>query len=496
MIPFDYAQLLRLAAPEVILALAALVVLFVDLGWMRDVERTNRRLVAAAGTLLGCFAAGFWALRLAADGVAPAGMLVADPVTALVQCVLVALTAFTALVSVEFDFTEHIGEYFALLLLTAIGMLFLVAAENLLMIFAALELTSLPLYVLTALDRRRPQSAEAGLKYFLFGSVASAFLLFGFSFLYGVSGSLELRGIAAAAGSNLDSLLLGALVMVVMGFGFKIAAVPFHLWAPLTYQGAPTPCAAFIASGSKVAAFYLLTKLLMLGFAGAGGSAGGQGFAAGWIPLLAALAAASMILGNLAAVTQNSVKRLLAYSAVAHAGYTLVGAAADSVPGLAAVIYYSATYAVAVLGAFAVTGLVESQTGDAKLADFAGLSRRAPLMALCLMVFLLSLAGIPPLAGFFGKFYLFASALRAEPGLGLLWLVILALAMSAVSLYYYLQVLKQAYVVRPTNEPASLRPSFPYQLAVVALALLTILLGCAPNLLVGPLLNALSAAGF
>jgi NADH-quinone oxidoreductase subunit N len=211
---------------------------------------------------------------------------------------------------------------------------------------------------------------------------------------------------------------------------------------------------------------------------------------AGWVPLLAVMAAFSVVWGNLAALAQSNVKRMLAYSAVAHAGYTLVGVAADSLPGVSAVVYYSVTYAVAALGAFGIVALVESDAGHSGYTAFAGLHRRAPFLALCLMVFLLSLAGIPPLAGFFGKFYLFVSAIESGAGYGLLWLVALAIAMSAVSLYYYLLVLKQAYVV-PGSEPAGpLRPSWGYRVTVGVLAIVTVVLGCMPNLILGRLTTA------
>jgi NADH-quinone oxidoreductase subunit N len=354
------------------------------------------------------------------------------------------------------------------------------------------------LYILTAFNKRNPRSAEAALKYFLFGSLAAAFTLYGLSLLYGLTGSIGLRGIAAKLGGpGLDPLLAAALVMTLIGFGFKVAAVPFHLWAPDAYQGAPTPSAAFIASGSKVASFFILAKVLMIGFAGVEGSASWRAGASGWVPMLAVIAVASMVLGNLAAIVQPSVKRLLAYSAIAHAGYALLGVAANSLPGLSALIYYVITYALSALGAFAVVSLVEDRAGDATLEDFAGFSRRAPLMSLCLLVFLLSLAGIPPLAGFFGKFYVFAAAAAGGPnGPGLVWLVGVAIAMSAVSLYYYLQVLKQIYVEPVVEGAPPVRPGVGVQLGVVFLALGVVGLGCFPNWLVGPLTAALAASGF
>ena len=214
----------------------------------------------------------------------------------------------------------------------------------------------------------------------------------------------------ALQGRGLDPLLLVAIVTTVIGFGFKVAAVPFHLWAPDAYEGAPTPSAAFIASGSKVASFYILAKILTLGFAGAEGSAVWHGYASGWTPVIAVVA----VLGNLTAIVQSSVKRLLAYSAIAHAGYMLLGVLANTPSSHSALLFYVITYALTVLGAFGVVTVVEEATGGDALANFAGLSRRAPGLSLCLLVFLLSLAGIPPLAGFIGKFFVFSAAAGAD----------------------------------------------------------------------------------
>src|SRR5882724_8655208 len=254
------------------------------------------------------------------------GLLVVDPLTQFIKVALLALTIFTIIISIETSFTTHVGEYFALILLAAVGMMFLVSSEDILMIFISLELTSLSLYILTAFNKRNIKSAEAALKYFLFGGMSAAFTLFGLSLLYGLSGATNLAQIAASLkGKGLDPLLIVAIVMTVIGFGFKVAAVPFHLWAPDAYEGAPTSSAAFIASGSKVASFFIAAKVMMIGFAGAEGSAAWRLYAAGWVPVIAVLAALSMLLGNLTAIVQTSVRRLLAYSAIAHAGYMLLG---------------------------------------------------------------------------------------------------------------------------------------------------------------------------
>jgi NADH-quinone oxidoreductase subunit N len=432
-------------------------------------------------------------------------MFVADPLTAFVKIALLGLAIFTVLLAVESNFTSHVGEFLALVLFAAVGMMFLVSAEDILMIFISLELTSLSLYILTAFNKRNVKSAEAALKYFLFGGMAAAITLFGLSLLYGMSGATNLGQIAKALGQkfvspdHVDPLLVVAIVMTVIGFGFKVAAVPFHLWAPDAYEGAPTPSAAFIASGSKVASFFIAAKVMMIGFAGAEGSAAWRDLAAGWVPVVALGAALSMVLGNLAAIVQTSVRRLIAYSAIAHAGYMLLAVLSHDKEAVAALLYYAVTYGLTTIGAFGVVAVVEERAGDDKLSTFAGLSRRSPVISFCMLIFMLSLAGIPPLAGFFGKFYVFAAAMKTgASNLGLLWLVILAIATSAVSLYYYLQVLKQIYVADAPDGAAApkIRASWVTQVTLVILALGVALLGCFPGWLVATIQNAVAAAGF
>lgn len=489
----SYLELLKLVAPETIVVLAALAVLAVDLTSMRGMETRLRFIIGGMVAALGCVAAVAWMVVVPTAGEAMGGMMVVNPLTQWVKIGLLALTLFTVLISLESDFTTHVGEYLALILLATVGMMFLVSAENVLMIFVALELTSLSLYILTAFNKRNIKSAEAALKYFLFGGMAAAFMLFGLSLIYGLSGSTNLREIAAAlAGKGLDPLLVVAIVMTVIGFGFKVAAVPFHLWAPDAYEGAPTPSAAFIASGSKVASFFIFAQVMRIGFEGAEGSGAWREYASGWVPVVAIAAALSMVLGNLVAIVQSNVKRLLAYSAIAHAGYALLGILANSEMGVASLLYYVITYGLTTVGAFGVVAAVEQVRGDAKLSDFAGLARRAPVVSFCMMIFMLSLAGIPPLAGFFGKFYVFAAAVKTgAPNLGLLWLVILAIAMSAVSLYYYLLVLKQIYVVEGTEGTPTAKVPLLQQTTLALLALGVVLLGCFPGWLVGLLERAL-----
>ena len=489
----SYLDLARLTLPEIILTAAALLILLIDLKVMHRRPLRRRMLTGAALTIAACLGASACICLHDEAGRFFGGMLVLDPLTAIIKPLLLAMTIFTAMIAVPADFTDHVGEFFALLLLATIGMLFLVSTENLLMIFIALELLSLSLYILTAFNKHNVRSAEAALKYFLVGSTSAAFMLFGFSLLYGLTNELNLTNIAAKlTRAQPDPLLLAAVVLVVAGFGFKVAAVPFHLWAPDAYEGAPAPSAALIASGSKLASFFVLSKVLLVAFRGAAGSGAWQDFVQGWVPVIAVLAGLSILLGNLAAIAQSSVRRLLAYSAIAQAGYMLTGLLANNDHGVASVLYYASTYALTTLGAFGIIALVQGRASEERLTAFAGLSRRAPVLSFCMMVFLLSLAGIPPLAGFFGKFYLFAAALGKD--MGLLWLVIFAVLMSAVSLYYYLQVLKQIYIAPTTAGPMPV-PFLP-GLAVVVLALAVVLLGCFPQVLVGRLLAAIRGAGW
>ncbi|MSU63122.1 MAG: NADH-quinone oxidoreductase subunit N [Pedosphaera sp.] len=500
----DYFALLRLLAPEAIVALTALIVLGADL--MRG-GRQPLPLRMSAGawiTVIGCALAFFIPAPGAAASALATGVFTSNPLIHIAKQIILLLTAATAILSISGRFTNHAGEYFSLLLFSTLGMLFLVSADNLLMVFLALELTSLCLYVLTAFDKRSVASAEAALKYFLFGGVSAAFLLFGFSLIYGVTGEIQLTAIASSLqkSNGHDSLIMAALVMVAIGFGFKVAIAPFHLWAPDTYQGAPTPCAAFIASGSKVASFFILARLAFTALVPSAGNGEWARFTPGWMPVLALCAALSMILGNVAAIAQSSVKRLLAYSAIAHAGYMMLGVIAGGYTGKTAqaitpLLFYVSTYALTTLATFGVVMVVECDQGHDRLDSFAGLRSRSPLLALCMLIFLLSLAGIPPLAGFFGKFYLFTAIVGAAPNdLGLLWLVILAIAASAVSLYYYLQILKQIYVAdSPTGTSELTVPASVTAMAVFS-AVAILLLGCAPNILIDPFAAAVRLAGF
>jgi NADH-quinone oxidoreductase subunit N len=374
-------------------------------------------------------------------------------------------------------------EYVAVILFAATGLIVMAAAQQLLLVFVALELASLSLYVLVGFDKSRPESAEAGLKYFLFGGMSAAFLLFGFSLLYGLTGSINLHEIARLLTvQGFSPLLAVALVMIVVAFGFKAAAAPFHLWAPDAYQGAPAPAAAFIASASKLAGVVLFLRLFWTGAGGDGDPFDALG-AGVWMPVVALVAGLSMLLGNLVALAQTNVRRLLAYSAIAHAGVMLLGVMVAQPPfGVGPVFYYVATYGLATVGAFGVIAVVERAGGCDTLTDLAGLRQRSPFLTICLIVFILSLAGIPPLAGFFGKFYIFAAALKLG-GLQTVagWLAVAAILLSAVGLYYYLLVLKQTLVARAGAEAIPVPVSFPAAVALATATLLIVVLGVWPG---------------
>ncbi len=492
----NYGQLLQLAWPEIIVTIAALLAIAADLLLRRSPLRL-RFLVATTIATLGCIAAIFKLLPGSSEGALLGGVLLSNPATHLVQIALLVIAILTLFLSVDSTFTDHVGEFVLLILLATTGMMFLVASQDLLVIFISLELLSLSVYILAGFDKRSPRSSEAALKYFLFGGMSAAFMLFGFSLLYGFSNSTNLLQIANAIHTTpLSPLVILAIVTTVIGFGFKIAAAPFHFWAPDVYQGAPTPSAAFIASGSKVASFFIFFQVLVLGFAGAEGSATLHHFQSGWVPVIVTVAVASMLLGNLVAITQTSLRRLLAYSAVAHAGYMLLAFVAHSEQSLAALLYYVATYALATLGIFGILTVTEKQLGSDKISDLAGLSRRAPFLSACLFIFVLSLAGIPPLSGFFAKFLLFTSVLAVSAGSKLLiWLIIFAIGMSAVSLFYYLRVLKSAFVADPPADAAEVRSPVLLQFVVGLLAAGVIALGCAPDLILNQILNVIHASG-
>jgi len=506
----SYLELLKLALPETIVVITALAVLSIGLvtgrvkstatvSTTKPTQRANGTSTTAgicsAVAVLGLAIAIGTLLMLPRNATLFGGMLVITPLTSLFKIICIALAFFTVLLTTSEKFLRHPGEYLGLILFATVGLMLLVGSEELLMIFIGLELLGLSLYVITAFDKTDVHSAEAGLKYFLFGSTSSAFTLFGISLIYGMSGTTSLAAISVKLATvSVEPLLAAGIVMTLIGFAFKIAAAPFHLWAPDAYQGAPVPSAAFIASGSKVASFVVLGKIVLVGFAPLHGDAAWHAMVAGWSPLLAALAALSILLGNLVALAQSNVRRLLAYSAVSHAGYTLIGLIAGDRDGFSAALFYATVYAITLVGAFGVVAIVRRETGGDDFSNFAGLASMSPLVAGCMSVFMLSLAGIPPLAGFFGKFYLFSVALRAGANHGLLWLVAVALLGSFISLYYYLMVLKAIFVDEPALPAVGRLDRLPTDLlpraTIAVLAAAVLLLGITPQILAAPILAA------
>jgi len=526
----NYADLFRVTLPETMLEVAALLVLVVDLGMLRKAALKLRVTVAALLGVTGCGAA-FWAMRYSAGSVYrfDGALVLVQWGSALVaQAAILVLTALTLLLLAGEKFTKHAGEFVAVVLMAAAGGMIIASAQDLLVIFVGLELLSLGLYILTAFAKTSGKSAEAAIKYYLFGGMSAAFLLFGFSYLYGITGSTNLDQIRQAIFLQGPSpLLYVAWILVVAGLGFKVAAVPFHLWAPDTYEGAPAPAAAFIASVSKVASFALLITICMGTMSSPAYSLGSHFdwnefarlyviFHATWyhfVAILLIVSAASMIVGNLAALAQTSVRRLLAYSAIAHAGYMLLalgtfpphlppatqwqsisieGVVALMVRAQSPLLYYVLTYGLTTIGAFGVVGVVERATGSDKLDSFLGLHKRNPVLAAVLLVLFLSLAGIPPLVGFWAKFNLFAAVLGVSAGPVPFGLVALAVALSAVSLYYYLQVLKRAYVM-PAIDSTPIKAHPVTLVVLVAIAAAVVIFGCFPALLQGWISSAYPA---
>ena len=454
-------------APTLMLLATALAVLLLDLLPPRQ-DKTHLAFVALAGTI------GTLIVTLTRWGRDHRGfhdMVVLDNYALFVDVVICYATALVILLSMDYLRREGVqsGEYYALVLFSASGMTLMAAASDLIVVFLSLELMSLCLYVLAGLFKRRLDSGEASMKYFLLGAFASSFLLYGIALTYGAAGSTNFERIMTAApGRARDVLFLVGLGLMLVGFGFKISAAPFHMWAPDVYQGAPTSVTALIATGSKAAAFAALIRLLLSAVRPA---------QAEWGPLLWGLAAVTMTLGNLVAIAQSNLKRMLAYSSVAHVGYMMVGLVTGGTLGAGAVLYYLFAYTFTTAGTFGVLCLCERAGEEAlEVGDYAGLGRRHPALAAALTLFLLSLVGIPPLAGFVGKFYLFGAAVQG----GYLWLAVIGVLNSAVAAYYYLRVIVYMYMREPEGPAAGWTPSFAGGVALAVAATGIILLGVMP----------------
>lgn len=485
---FSYDLLARGLLPEITLIVGALLVLGYDLARGRNHSLAERQSIALWIGGIALAAAFYHVVTLGAIGRVYGDSLLIDRLAVASRAGVLVLGMITLGIASGARLQRHPAEYVAIILFAVTGFTLMSAAQHLLIAFAALELASLSLYVLAGFDKTSRASAEAALKYFLMGSMATAFLLFGFSLIYGVTGEMNIDRIAFVLAHGGVTPLLGlSLVMILAAFGFKAAAAPFHLWAPDAYEGAPTPSAALIASASKLAGFTLFLRLLWPGLGALAGDVSTAGNTGGWLTLLCLISGASLLLGNLAALAQTNVRRLLAYSAIAHTGALLLGVVAAEIAGAGPLLFYLMTYGIATAGAFGVIAVLEVNGGCQKITDLAGLGKRSPLLAGCLLVFILSLAGIPPLAGFFGKFTVFAAALRLGGMSGPAgWLTMLAIALSAVALYYYLIVLKQALVqpVQPENS-AKIKVPAGAAITLAVAAGLIVVLGLFPSLLLG-----------
>jgi NADH-quinone oxidoreductase subunit N len=448
--------------PELLLLVLGFIVIGVDL-FRRGKDRRSLGWISLIG-LLGVLAVVIYQTAPLLAENAPAiepvfsGMIKIDLMVQLFRLMFVVASILTCLISIDFKPMRQSGEYYALVLFSTLGMSLMAASSNIVMLYLSLETTSIALYMLAGFMRDTRPSTEAGMKYFLFGAFTSTIMLYGLSLLFGFTGQTSFQGISAAIAS-LDKLpVMVALVLVLVGFGFKVAAVPFHMWTPDVYEGAPTPITAFISVASKAAGFAVLLRFFLLVFGP---------LQAEWIGLISALAVLTMTLGNVLAISQRNIKRMLAYSSIGQAGYVLIGVAAVGTLGTASIIFYLAAYVLTNIAAFAVVEVVTNVTGSELIKDMAGFSRKSPAVSFGLLAAMLSLAGVPPLAGFFGKFYVFNAAVgyqAADPVTGivthpLVWLAIIGVLNSIVALYYYLIILKVVYVDRSENDTTEVQVS-------------------------------------
>jgi NADH-quinone oxidoreductase subunit N len=405
------------------------------------------------------------------------GSFIVDDFARFLKIVALAGSAATLILSREFleDQSRRMFEFAILVMLSTVGMMVLISAGDLIMLYLGLELMSLALYVVAASNRDNVKSTEAGLKYFVLGALASGMLLYGASLIYGFTGTVSFAGIAAAAKTGSIGLVFG-IVFLLAGLCFKVSAVPFHMWTPDVYEGAPTPVTAFFASAPKIAAMAVFTRVVLTAF---------SGVASEWQQIVVFVAIASMALGSFGAIGQRNIKRMMAYSSIGHMGFALVGLAAGTVEGAQGVVLYITIYAAMTFGAFTVI-LAMNRNGQAleQISDFAGLSRTNPLLAFFFAMLLFSLAGIPPLAGFFAKFYVFTAAIKA----GLFTLSVIGVITSVVGAFYYLNVIKVMYFDEQAEATDAVRIELRTVVAVTAL--FNMLFFAYP----GPLVSAATAA--
>jgi NADH-quinone oxidoreductase subunit N len=401
------------------------------------------------------------------------GMFLADSFSAFFNLIFLLAGFLTIASSVEVaqKFNSNQGEYFGLILLSMVGMMFLACAGELLTLYVSLELATIPLYVLASYRKDQLKSSEAGLKYLILGGISSALLLYGISLIYGLTGTTFLGEVKntliigfLSQGGIGPALVLGFIFMIA-GFGFKLALVPFHMWVPDVYEGAPTPITAFLSVASKAAGIAAFLRVFYKSF---------LLFQIDWVLLMAVLAALAMVLGNIIALLQGNIKRMLAYSSIAQIGYILLGVVAAT-----ARAFYTFVYLFANMGAFIAAIAFSNSSGSDEIKDYAGLSRRSPALAAMMAVFMLSLVGIPPLAGFVGKYYLFSAAIEQ----GFIWLVVVAVLTSVISLYYYLGVVRQMYF-QATTEEGAIATGGMLKVALVICVLGILLFGIYPNIFI------------
>jgi len=470
----------NLLKPELTLLVTAIAVILLDLF-------INRKGWLTVLSLIGLAVAGFFTFAQRTDLAQTAcnNMLAVDNFAFFFKFLFLGITAMVILASTDYvsKFQNFRGEYHALLLLATLGMMLMAAATELMTMYVSLEVASISLYALAGF-LKDGKSSESAIKYMLLGAVASAVLLYGMALVFGVTGQTQIGGIAAAIqtsgySSIMDNpALVMGIVLIIAGFGFKIAAIPFQMWVPDVYEGATTPVVAFLSVGSKAAGFAIIMRLFFSAFEFP------ESLSLDWGAVYATLAVLGMIIGNASAIPQTNIKRMLGYSSIAQAGYLLVGLAtmgiapANEVIGRSAILFFLFSYALANLGAFAAIIAIGNKINSDEIKDYAGMGKRAPVLALCLTVSLISLIGMPPAAGFIGKFYIFSGAVQN----GLLWLVIIAVLNSVISAFYYLRVVKVMWF----NEPPSLEKvpsSGALRLSLLFTTLGVLAVGIAPNLM-------------
>jgi NADH-quinone oxidoreductase subunit N len=457
--------------PEISILVVMGVVLFFDALWSQE-QRSNLGWLAFGGLLVTLALTLVFSRPSGEPQLIFGGMLRVDAISYTLKILFVFGAAITALFAMDMPALGRRGEFYILMLASAFGMMLMASAADMIMLFLAIETTTIPLYILAGFFYRDDKSTESGFKYLLFGAMTSAITMYGFSLLFGFSGQTNLYAIAdgLSAGSVPIYSVLLAMLLVLIGFGFKISAVPLHFWAPDVYEGAPTPVAGFLSTASKAAGFVVLMRFFVVVFQG---QFDGIDLQQTWTFLIAILAVVTMTVGNLIALAQRNIKRLLAYSSIAHAGYALVGVVAVTELGVNSVVFYLGAYMLTNLAAFGVAATFYRVVGSDDIAAYAGLSRRKPGLALAMMVAFLSLAGMPPLAGFISKFLVFAAAVEA----GYIWLVVIAVLNSIIGLYYYLKVLNVVYHYRSEDEDKPLPIPLPYAIALVLLVAGIILVG-------------------